>query len=49
LRSTRSDKAARTFNFLDAAAKAEERAWLDYMRRLFSDATAKIDAVEQSQ
>ena len=36
-------------NFLDAAAKAEERAWLDYMRRLFSDATAKIDAVEQSQ
>ena len=36
-------------NFLDPAAKAEERAWLDYMRRLFSDATAKIDAVEQSQ
>lgn len=36
-------------NFLDAAAKTEERAWLDYMRRLFSDATAKIDAVEQSQ
>jgi hypothetical protein len=32
--------------FLDSAAKAEERAWLDYMRRLFSDATAKIDAVE---
>ena len=28
-------------NFLDAAAKVEERAWLDYMRRLFSDATAK--------
>jgi len=28
-------------NFLDAAAKTEERAWLDYMRRLFSDATAK--------
>ena len=28
-------------NFLDVAAKAEERAWLDYMRRLFSDATAK--------
>ena len=36
-------------NFLDAAAKTEERAWLDYTRRLFSDATAKIDAVEQSQ
>jgi len=36
-------------NFLDAAAKTEERAWLDYMRRLFSDTTAKIDAVEQSQ
>ena len=36
-------------NFLDAAAKTEERAWLDYMRRMFSDATAKIDAVEQSQ
>ena len=36
-------------NFLDAAAKTEERAWLDDMRRLFSDATAKIDAVEQSQ
>jgi hypothetical protein len=38
-----------TLNFLDAAAKTEERAWLDKMRRLFSDATTKIDAVEQSQ
>ena len=43
LRSTRSDKAARTF----PSCKPLDQ--LPRLKRLFSDATAKIDAVEQSQ